>query len=417
VSIYDLFHETFLSVTNNKVRSSLTILGIVVGIASVILMVSIGQGSQASITSSIQSAGANLLTVSSGGGRFGGFGGGGVAARGGGGAGGGGGNAVTLTQTDVALIAALPGVSSAVGSANSESAVSAPGVSVTIRSVGAGAGYDTVNAITITSGSFISDEDVRGSTKVAVLGPTAVTDLFPAGTDPVGQQIRIKGIIFTVVGVTKTKGGSGFTNQDEVVYIPLTTMQRFLTGSTDLDSITVQASNATDVSSVETAITDALVTAHNVKDPTQPGFNVQSQADILATASTITGTFTILLASIAGISLLVGGIGIMNMMLTTVTERTREIGLRKAIGARPRDITSQFLAEAVTLCVTGGIIGIIIGWGGSQIITATGLLTTLVTWQSVALGVGVCAAIGIVFGYYPARAAAKLDPIEALRYQ
>jgi putative ABC transport system permease protein len=411
VSLYDLVHETFLSVTNNKVRSSLTVLGIVVGIASVILMVSIGQGSQASITSSIQSAGANLITVSSGGGRFGGFGGPGGRPPGEGG------SAITLTDKDATLIGSLPGVAGVAWSSQSQYAVSTPGASVDIRVIGVAGSYDSVNAITTASGSFVSVEDVRGGTKVCVLGPTAVTDLFQSGVDPVGQRVRIKGINFTVIGVTKSKGGSSFLNQDEVVYIPLTTLDRFLSGNTDLGSITVQCASADVVSSVQTEITSALVTSHNVKDPTQPGFNVQSQADILSTASTITGTFTILLASIAGISLLVGGIGIMNMMLTTVTERTREIGLRKAIGARPRDITSQFLAEAVTLCLAGGIIGILIGWGGSEIIKATGLIQTLVSLQAVLLAVGVCAGIGIVFGYYPARRAAKLDPIEALRYQ
>jgi putative ABC transport system permease protein len=416
MSIYDLVHETFLAVTNNKVRSSLTILGIVVGIASVILLVSIGEGSQASITASIQSAGANLLTVSSGGGRFGGFGGGG-AARAGGGGGGGNSAAITLTEADATLIQGLPGVGSVAWSGQSQYPVAAPGVSVNIRVIGVAGSYDAVNAITETSGSFIGAEDIRGGTKVCVLGPTAVTDLFQTGTDPVGQKVRINGIEFTVVGVTKSKGGSSFLNQDEVVYIPLTTMDRYLTGNTDLGSITVQAATADVVTSVQNEITAALITAHHVADPTQPGFNVQSQADILSTASTITGTFTALLASIAGISLLVGGIGIMNMMLTTVTERTREIGLRKAIGARPRDITSQFLAEAITLCLAGGLIGIAIGWGGSEIIKATGLLQTLVSLQAVLLAVGVCAAIGIVFGYYPARRASKLDPIEALRYQ
>jgi len=411
VSLYDLFHETFLSVTNNKVRSALTILGIVVGISAVILMVSIGQGAQASITSSISSAGANLLTVSSGGGRFGGFGGG--VARGGGG----GGSAVTLTQADVTLIESLPGVASVSESNQSQSSVAAPGVSVDLRVIGAGYNYDSVNGITTTGGSFIGTEDNRSSAKVCVLGPTAVTDLFGTGADPIGQEVRIGGVTYTVVGVTKTQGGSSFLNADEVVYIPLTTLQRYMTGNTNLDSITVQAATAGDVTNVTDEITTAMLSAHNVKDPTQPGFTVQSQSAILSTASTITGTFTLLLASIAGISLLVGGIGIMNMMLTTVTERTREIGLRKAIGARPRDITSQFLTEAVTLCLTGGIIGILIGWGGSEIINLTKLMTTLVTWQSVALGVGVCAGIGIVFGYYPARRASKLDPIEALRYQ
>ena len=411
MSLYDLFHETFLSVTNNKVRSALTILGIVVGISAVILMVSIGQGAQASITSSISSAGANLLTVSSGGGRFGGFGGG--VARGGGG----GGSAVTLTQADVTLIESLPGVASVSESNQSQSAVAAPGVSVNLRVIGAGYNYDSVNGITTTGGSFIGTEDNRSSAKVCVLGPTAVTDLFGTAADPIGQEVRIGGVTYTVVGITKSQGGSSFLNADEVVYIPLTTLQRYMTGNTNLDSITVQAATAGDVTNVTNEITTAMLSAHNVKDPTQPGFNVQSQSAILSTASTITGTFTLLLASIAGISLLVGGIGIMNMMLTTVTERTREIGLRKAIGARPRDITSQFLTEAVTLCLTGGVIGILLGAGGAEIIKATGLMSPLVTMQSVLLAVGVCAGIGIVFGYYPARRASKLDPIEALRYQ
>ena len=412
MSLYDLIHETLLSVTSNKVRSALTILGIVVGISAVILLVSIGQGAQASITNSIQSAGANLLTVSPGSGRFGGFGGGG--ARGGGG---GAQNEITLTAADVTTIERLPNVAAVAYSVSGAYTVAAPGASVSIRTVGVGGAYDSVNAITESSGSFISAEDIRGATRVAVLGPTAVTDLFQSGVDPVGQRIRVKGVEFTVIGVTKTKGGTGFGNQDEVVYIPATTAQRYLTGNTNVDSISVQAATADSVTDVTNEITAALITAHNVKDTTQPGFSVLSQAEILSTASTITGTFTTLLAAIAGISLLVGGIGIMNMMLTTVTERTREIGLRKAIGARPRDITLEFLVEAVTLCVAGGVIGIAIGWGGAEIITATGVLTTLVSWQAIALAVGVCAAIGIVFGFYPANRASKLDPIEALRYQ
>jgi putative ABC transport system permease protein len=411
VSIYDLVHETVLSVTTNKVRSFLTVLGIVVGIASVILMVSIGQGAQSSITASISSAGANLITVSPGGGRFGGFSSGSSSSSGESA------STLTLTQADATLIQGLSGVAAAAPTAQAQYAVATPGASVTLRVIGAGTSYDSVNSVTTTSGSFVSAEDIRGATKVAVLGPTAVTDLFQTGVDPIGQKVRINGINFTVIGVTKTKGGSSLLNSDEVVYVPLTTLQRFLTGTTDLGSITVQASSAGVVSTVQSEITSALVTAHRVKDPTSPGFTVQSQADILSTASTVTGTFTLLLAAIAGISLLVGGIGIMNMMLTTVTERTREIGLRKAIGARPRDITSQFLSEAVTLCLAGGAIGIAIGWGGAEIITATGLLTTLVSIQTVLIAVGVCAGIGVVFGYYPARRAAKLDPIEALRYQ
>jgi putative ABC transport system permease protein len=407
MSLYDLFHETFLALTNNKVRSSLTILGIVVGIASVILMVSIGQGSQAAITSSIQSAGSNLLMITPGGGGF--FPG----QRGGGG----GGDRATLTEKDVKAVQDLPGVAGVAPESSSQYAVATAGGSTTVRVTGVSGPYTEVKSIETSTGSFLTDEDVRGSTKVAVLGPTVATTLFGDGVDPTGQKVRINGMIFTVLGVTKSKGSTGFGSADENVYIPLTTLQRYLTGNDTVSTINVEASTADIMSALQQTITDTLVVSRNVKDPTAPDFRVTSQSDILTTMSTVTGTFTVLLASIAGISLLVGGIGIMNMMLTTVTERTREIGLRKAIGARPADITSQFLTEAITLTVLGGVIGIALGWGASLIVTATGLLTTVVSWQAVALAVGVCAGIGIVFGYYPARRAAKLDPMEALRYQ
>jgi len=412
VSLYDLFHETLLSVTTNKVRSSLTILGIVVGIASVILMVAIGQGSQATITESIKSAGSNLLTVQSGGRSFGAFG-----------------NVqrvqsestaqttTGLKQSDVDIIASLPGVSRVAAETSGRYEVSTPGASVNMSVTGAGLNYEAVKSIEESAGVFVSAEDIKGGTKVVVLGPTAVTDLFAEGVDPLGQKVRINGINFTVIGVTKSKGGSSFGNADEVVYIPMTTLQRYLTGDDKISTVNVEAATAEEMDTVKAEITDALMAAHRITDTTKADFSVMSQADMLSTASTITGTFTLLLASIAGISLLVGGIGIMNMMLTTVTERTREIGLRKAIGARPRDITSQFLAEAITLCMAGGVIGIALGTGGAAIITATGLLTTVVSAQSIAIAVGVCAGIGIVFGYYPARRASKLDPIEALRYQ
>ncbi len=405
MSIYDLVHETLLALTSNKVRSTLTILGIVVGIASVILMVSIGQGSQSAITKSIESAGSNLLMVTPGGGNF----------RPG--EGGGGGARATLSQKDVNAIKDLPGVAAIAPDAAGQYTVATAGASTSLRITGVTAAYPTVKSIETSAGSFFSQEDVNASSKVAVIGPTVVTDLFPDGTEPLGQEVRINGLNFTIIGVTKSKGASGFSNADEVVYIPLTTLQRYLTGSTDISTINIQAATTDVMSTLQTAISDALIVSRNVKDPTTPDFRVLSQSDILTTASTITGTFTILLASIAGISLVVGGIGIMNMMLTTVTERTREIGIRKAIGARPRDITSQFLAEAVTLTVLGGVFGVAIGWGTSAIVTATGLLTTEVSLQAVLLAFGVCAAIGIVFGYYPAKRASKLDPIEALRYQ
>jgi putative ABC transport system permease protein len=233
----------------------------------------------------------------------------------------------------------------------------------------------------------------------------------------VGSTIRIKNIDFTVIGITASKGSSGFTNQDDMVYIPEMSAQRFLTGNNSLTTIDIQAASASAMTQVQNDVTNLLLTRHDISDPTKADFSVLNQNDLLSTVSSVTGTLTILLAAISGISLLVGGIGIMNMMLTTVTERTREIGLRKAIGARESDISLQFLVEAVALTVIGGIIGILLGTGISFLISATGVVHTSVSWDAIALAFGVSAGIGIVFGWYPAQRAARLNPIEALRYE
>ncbi|HTH93056.1 MAG TPA: FtsX-like permease family protein, partial [Candidatus Paceibacterota bacterium] len=248
-------------------------------------------------------------------------------------------------------------------------------------------------------------------------GPTIVTDLFSDGTEPVGQQIRINGSLYTIVGVTASKGGSGFTNTDETVYIPYTTAQHYLTGNQYLSEIDVSAASADVTTQVQNDITTLLLQRHNISDPSSADFSTLNQSDIIATASSVTGTFTILLAAVAGISLLVGGIGIMNMMLTTVTERTREIGLRKAIGAKKSDISTQFLIESVMLTFSGGVIGVILGWGISFIVTKLGIIQSTVTVSSILLAFGVSAFIGIIFGYYPARRASNLNPIEALRFE
>ncbi|HVY67660.1 MAG TPA: FtsX-like permease family protein, partial [Patescibacteria group bacterium] len=219
------------------------------------------------------------------------------------------------------------------------------------------------------------------------------------------------------IGITVSKGGTGFNNPDDAVYIPLTTAQRFLAGDTYVSTISVQAQNAQSMAMVQDEITALLLQRHNISDPEQADFTVINQADIVAAASSVTSTFTMLLASIAGISLLVGGIGIMNMMLTTVTERTREIGLRKAIGAERKDINRQFLMEAVMLTFMGGLIGILLGWVISLLVSHFAGLSTAISPSSILLAFGVSAAIGILFGYYPARRASKLNPIEALRYE
>ncbi len=277
--------------------------------------------------------------------------------------------------------------------------------------------YLSVRNVSIDEGNFISDQNVTNGDKVAVIGPTTRDDLFGVGAEALGQIIRIKGMEFTVIGTTVAKGGSGFSNADDMIYIPYTTAQRYLSGNKYLSEIDVQATSSDASTQVQNDITTLLLTRHNIVDPTKADFNVLNEASIIATASSVTGTFTTLLAAVAGISLVVGGIGIMNMMLTTVTERTREIGLRKAIGAKKSDINKQFLIEAIMLTGIGGMIGVILGWLIAFGVTYFGILQASVSVSSIVLAFCVSAAIGIIFGYYPARRAAQLNPIDALRYE
>jgi putative ABC transport system permease protein len=286
--------------------------------------------------------------------------------------------------------------------------------------------YTQVRNLQVADGVFVSDQDVTDGNRIAVIGPTVLQDLFADPTSnasatpdqAIGATIRIDGQDFTVVGVTVSKGGSGFSNQDDMIYVPLTAAQHYFIGSTAyVTEIDVEASSQAAMTQVQNDITTLLLQLHNISDPTQADFSVLNQADIVSAASSVTGTFTTLLAAIAGISLLVGGIGIMNMMLTTVTERTREIGLRKAIGAKKKDITTQFLAESVMLTFTGGAVGIALGWLAAFLVTTFAGIAASVSLSSILLAFCVSAGIGIIFGYYPARRAASLSPIEALRYE
>jgi len=407
MSFFDLFQETFAAITANKIRSGLTVLGIVIGIGSVIAMVSIGQGAQGSIEASIQSIGSNLVLVMPGFQRGAGQQ---VSA--------GRGSAVTLTQTDADAIKNEITLAKAVAPEISRRyQITAKGKNTNTQVTGTVAAYPEVRNIQIDTGAFISDQNVRSLSKVAVLGPTTRDDLFGTGNDPIGQSIRINKVDFKVIGVTKSKGGSGFGNQDDVVFVPLSSAQAFLAGDTYVTTISVEAADANTMTTIQQEITDLLLQRHAISDPQLADFQVLNQSDIVATASSVTNTFTILLASIAGISLLVGGIGIMNMMLTTVTERTREIGLRKAIGAKKKDISMQFLAESVMLTFLGGVIGVLLGWVLAIATSTFAGIATQVSFFSILLAFGVSAAIGIIFGYYPARRAAGLNPIEALRYE
>ena len=403
----DILHETFTALFTNKVRTGLTMLGIVIGIASVIAMTAIGQGAQNSISSSIQSIGANLVMVMPGAQR----------SFGGPSAGRGGAQSLTVEDAD-AIEAQISDVSGVVREVSSRKQVIAGGNNTNTSIMGTEPSYSTVRNVTVDEGVFLSSQNVSAGAKIAVIGPTVRDDLFGIGaTDIVGQKIRINGAEYKIIGITKSKGGSGFSNQDDIIYIPYTTAQRYLSGNKYLSEIDVSAATSEASTQVQIDITALLTNRHNITDSTKLDFNIMNQADIIATASSVTSTFTALLAAVAGISLVVGGIGIMNMMLTTVTERTREIGLRKAIGAKKRDINKQFLIEAIMLTFIGGVIGVILGWLISFGVTYLGILQASVSLSSVLLAFGVSAGIGIVFGYYPARRAANLNPIDALRYE
>jgi putative ABC transport system permease protein len=408
----DLIDETYAALSANKARSGLTVLGIVIGIASVIALTAIGQGTQSSVQASIESLGSNLIEVMPGAARQIGFG-----------ASGGRGTAKSLTIGDEnAIVQQVANVTAISGELSSRYQVAAAGANTNTTVDGVDAAYATIRNITMDQGSFITDSQSTSLAKVAVIGPTVVTDIFGAtavASDALGQNIRINNIQFTIVGVTMTKGASGVGNTDTTVFIPMGTAMQYFAGNGNayLSTIDVEATTQAAMTQVQNDVTTLLLTRHNISDPTKADFSILNQADIVSAASSVTGTLTTLLAAVAGISLIVGGIGIMNMMLTTVTERMREIGLRKAIGATKKDINTQFLAEAIALTFVGGAIGVALGWGVSFIVTVTGITTAQVTFSSALLAFGVSAAIGIIFGWYPARRAASLNPIDALRYE
>lgn len=404
----DLSSEIYAALTVNKLRSGLTVLGIVIGIASVIIMVAIGRGAQDSIQASIQSIGSNLLMVRPGAERE--HGSPVVGSQG---------SAQSLTMQDVSFLKER--ISDAEDLAPEVSVrgkqVTAGGKNTNTSVTGVTPEYAQVRNVNIADGIFLHADHVRALAKVAVIGPDVSAALFgTTDTSPIGKKIRIESVDFVIIGVAVPRGGTGFGSSDDVVYIPISTIQQFFTGNEYLSSVNIQVKDGADMDATSVAVKTALLASHRITDATQADFSVMNQADIVSMASSVTSTFTALLGAVAGISLLVGGIGIMNMMLTTVTERTREIGLRKAIGAEKGDIRKQFLCEAIVLTFLGGTLGILLGWVVSFISTRMGLAANI-SLYSVLLAFAVSTAIGVIFGYYPASRAARMNPIEALRYE
>lgn len=405
--LFEIIIESFGTLTLNKMRTGLAILGIIIGIGSVIALISLGESSQQAVSNRIESLGANLLTIIPGGQNTG-------AVRGANGGG------TTLTLEDAKAIQTAPEITT-VKTVSPEfsrrTQVTAGRNNTNTQIIGVYPAYADVHKITIASGTFISQHDVDQMGKVAVIGPQVVSDLFGSNTDPIGQSIRTNGQSLKVVGVTVSKGGSGFLNADDIIYVPLPTAQKQLFGVEYISSIGIEAKSQDVMTDAQNQLGYFLLTRHKLNTPAQADFTIFSQNDILNTASQVTGTFTALLGGIAAISLLVGGIGIMNIMLVTVTERTREIGLRKALGAKKKIIITQFLAEAIILTITGGIIGMAVGIGISYILSRIVSLPFTISLSSILLAVGVSGIIGVLFGWYPAKKASDLQPIEALRYE
>ncbi len=391
----------------NKLRSGLTILGMTIGVASVIILIAVGNGSSKAVEERIESLGTNVLLVESG------------AIRGGARFGGSTSSAVSLTKQDAAALqnhSEAPDVKSASPVAN------AAGVTLVYNGtsyepgtfVGTTPSYLTAHGYHIQEGAAFTEADVNRHARVAVIGQTVAEELFP-GQAPVGQTMRANGVNFEVIGVLAAKGSNGVSNLDEIVAAPITTVQDSLAGYGPIDSITVEATSEAALSSAEAEVTQILEQRHKIKDTAEPGFEVINQGSLLETTSSTTSVFTTLLGEVAAISLLVGGIGVMNIMLVSVTERTREIGIRKAVGARRSDILTQFLTEAVLVSLIGGLTGVLLGVLGSQFEIA-GVHPAIATY-SIFLAFGAAVLTGLFFGTYPAGRAARMRPIEALRFE
>jgi len=408
---FEPLSTAWVGVVTHKLRSFLTILGIVIGVAAVITLMSIGRGAEADIISRIETLGSDLIII-----RPGAFTQAGVRSAAGG--------AQTLTMEDAAAISEqVPYISAVAPSFSRSLQLVAGAQNMNTRVNGITPEYQQAFNLELADGAFISDYDYQRSAKVAVLGSNVKETLFE-GIDPVGQPLRMGGIIVRVIGILDSKERMMMVGStDDSILVPLTALQQTVAqprtsrGERVVSDIALTVSDPEQASYVADAITSLLRTRHQLGPGVDDDFRITSMEEIASTVSEAIGTMTLLLGAIAAISLLVGGIGVMNIMLVSVLERTREIGIRKALGAREQDIWVQFLIEAAFLTFAGGIIGVILGWGVSSVVTRMGLITTVVSADIVILAVSVSVGIGLFFGFYPAWNASRLDPIEALRYE
>jgi putative ABC transport system permease protein len=392
MSPLELVRLAFSRLRTSRVRAALTMLGVIIGVASVVALVGVGQGTTSGITSRLAGLGTNLLTINPRSGSAG------------------------LTLADVSAVAALPNIAAVAPELQRSGTVVSGRETTTTSVIGTNASYQQVRAYEVWQGTFLTDVSVADKLRVVVLGAT-VADNLKLGADAVGTDVTINGLPFRVIGILQPKGGTGAQDPDDQVMVPIGVVQKYFVGSGTIRTIGISVASVDAMTEAKTAITTALYKQHNLASTATADFTILDQAQLLATATSIAGTLALLLGGIASISLVVGGIGIMNIMLVSVRERTREIGIRKAVGARGRDILAQFLIEALTLSLLGGLIGVVLGLGISALIGQIAGWGFAFSPTIVAVALLFSLAVGIVFGVWPARQAARLDPISALRWE